>query len=344
MNLLAIDSKLRAYSKLSHKHIYFKAYKMLKLQTPIFYVYRITNKIENKHYYGSKTAKDAHPSQLGITYFSSSTDKNFISDQKLNPCNYKYKIVKIFNNKIDCITFENILHEKFNVARNEKFYNKSNQCRGGFLCSNYNSVVWAGRKHSSGAKRKMSVAKKDRVVCKNIVSGETLGVCREEFLKNENLVGIRSGVKNSEELNVKISTSLTGRIFTTEHKANLKKANNSKDYTKIYTKEIRKKMSERNKNKKMSINTKKKCSHTYGVFDTNNNLIYSIEYDLKSFCKEHNLPYTRLLHSVKTKCKFFENISSRTQLYIDTNAFGFCIGWKAEILKKRESQRRLSDL
>ncbi len=48
------------------------------------YVYRITNTVLRKHYYGSRTSKIRPNLDLGVIYFSSSTDKNFLKDQKLN--------------------------------------------------------------------------------------------------------------------------------------------------------------------------------------------------------------------------------------------------------------------
>ena len=58
------------------------------------YLYRITNLVENKHYYGIRTSKDTLPHQdLGVKYFSSSTDKDFIQDQKDHPENYRYTVV-----------------------------------------------------------------------------------------------------------------------------------------------------------------------------------------------------------------------------------------------------------
>jgi len=95
------------------------------------YVYRITNTIQHKHYYGSRTTskvKEITPSDdLGCIYFSSSSDKSFIQDQKDNPLYYKYKIIKIFNTKVEAVNFEIVLHNRFNVAVNNKFYNKAKQ-------------------------------------------------------------------------------------------------------------------------------------------------------------------------------------------------------------------------
>lgn len=101
-----------------------------------YYVYRISNIIANKHYYGYRSSK-THPSKdLGIKYFSSSSDHSFIIDQKNNKNNYKYKIIKIFDNKLDAIRFESKLHYKFDVRHNDNFYNLSNQSNDSFLTQN----------------------------------------------------------------------------------------------------------------------------------------------------------------------------------------------------------------
>jgi len=96
------------------------------------YVYRITNKVLNKHYYGVRSSL-CHPTEdLGITYLSSSADKLFITDQKANPDNYKYKIVKICASRVIALKLEVLLHTRFKVASNTSFYNKSNQTSTGF--------------------------------------------------------------------------------------------------------------------------------------------------------------------------------------------------------------------
>ena len=88
------------------------------------YNYRITNKLLKKHYYGSRSSK-IHPKlDLGIKYFSSFTNKEFIKDQKENPKDYKYKIIKIHSNRKNTIAYERLLHNKFKVNINQNFYNK----------------------------------------------------------------------------------------------------------------------------------------------------------------------------------------------------------------------------
>lgn len=104
------------------------------------YVYRITNLIENRHYYGSRSCKCIPQLDLGIQYFSSSSNKNFIKDQKQNPQNYHYKIIRIFLTRTEATSFEIRLHNKFDVGQNLKFYNKVKQTSIGFCTEGLVSV------------------------------------------------------------------------------------------------------------------------------------------------------------------------------------------------------------
>jgi hypothetical protein len=91
------------------------------------YTYRITNILESKHYYGVRSSV-VHPKEdLGIKYLSSSSDRDFINDQKENPQNYKYKIVRISETRKQAAQLEVDLHNKFNVGIHESFYNLSTQ-------------------------------------------------------------------------------------------------------------------------------------------------------------------------------------------------------------------------
>jgi len=114
------------------------------------YTYRITNIQLSKHYYGTRTSK-VHPKlDLGIKYFSSSSDKDFINDQKLNPSNYKYKVIKISKTRKEAIELEIKLHLKFDVGLNENFYNRAKQTSTGFDTT---GLHW---KLSNETKNKMS--------------------------------------------------------------------------------------------------------------------------------------------------------------------------------------------
>ena len=100
------------------------------------YVYRITNLVEKKHYYGKRSSKCDPKEDLGKTYFSSSRDKIFQTDQKNNPQNYRYKIVRIFKNIESALYLEIKLHEKFQVGRNKSFYNIVTQKHSKFDSTN----------------------------------------------------------------------------------------------------------------------------------------------------------------------------------------------------------------
>jgi len=136
----------------------------------IHYTYRITNNITKKHYYGTRGAL-IPKEDLGIKYFSSSSDKEFIQDQKDNPQNYKYKIVFIFDNREDAIKMEIKLHNKFNVGINESFYNKSKQTSTGFdrsgckLTINHKKLISPlGRKLSKETKNKIGKGNLNKLV------------------------------------------------------------------------------------------------------------------------------------------------------------------------------------
>jgi len=100
------------------------------------FVYRITNIKDKMYYYGTHTtskSKEQLPmDELGITYFSSKADKSFQQDQKLNPQNYKYKVLKVFSTREEAIEMEIMLHKRFDVKLHPKFYNESNQTSTGF--------------------------------------------------------------------------------------------------------------------------------------------------------------------------------------------------------------------
>ena len=94
------------------------------------YVYKSKNKINQMEYIGVRSSTEMPINDLGKKYFSSSTDKDFISEQILNPSNFEYIILKEFDTRKNAAEYEEMLHYKWNVKNNPLFYNKCN--------SNYN--------------------------------------------------------------------------------------------------------------------------------------------------------------------------------------------------------------
>lgn len=94
------------------------------------FIYRLTYNKNGLHYYGSKTSSKEPLKVIGKSYFTSSkyVEPIFREDTK----NFKIKIIKIFNNKMDKQLYESFIHKKFNVKLSNKFFNKSNQRPKGF--------------------------------------------------------------------------------------------------------------------------------------------------------------------------------------------------------------------
>lgn len=131
------------------------------------YLYRISNKKINKHYYGVRSSKILPKKDLGIKYFSSSYDKNFIEDQHNNPENYKYKVIIIAENRSKVLKLEVRLHQKYNVGVNPNFYNKVKQTSTSFDCSGI--TLTKEHKEAIGAKHKGKIvtAKTKELISKN---------------------------------------------------------------------------------------------------------------------------------------------------------------------------------
>ena len=152
-----------------------------------YYVYRITNTLINKHYYGFRTTTLNPKQDLGIKYFSSSLDKSFIKDQKTNPQNYKYKIVKVYNNYSDAIILEIKLHNKFDVGKNNKFYNRAKQTTRGFSTVGTSHIVTEETKQKI---RETKLGEKNPMWGKKcIISEETI-----EKIRNSNIGKKRSAL------------------------------------------------------------------------------------------------------------------------------------------------------
>lgn len=206
---------------------------MLPKNKTYFYVYRITNIYLKKYYYGSRSTNSIPHDEIGTSYYSSSTDLLFIEDQKTNPQNYRYKIIFVFNCFEKAINLEIKLHKKFDVGNNPSFYNKSLQTSSkwsttgishtrnkgennpmfGKIRTDHSERMsgsnnsFYGLSHSEDTKNIISITNKNMVVCRNILTGETVRVSKEIFKSDRNLVGVTSGCKLSDEIKKKISIS-----------------------------------------------------------------------------------------------------------------------------------------
>ena len=85
------------------------------------YVYCITELDTNMQYIGKHSS---HINDIGINYFSSSSNKSFIQNQKKNPDNYEYKILSVYDTAKIALIEESRLHYLYNVGTNVSFYNR----------------------------------------------------------------------------------------------------------------------------------------------------------------------------------------------------------------------------
>lgn len=106
-----------------------------------YYTYRITNTEENKHYYGMRGTNAQPINDLGVTYFSSSSDKEFIELQLSNPAIFKYKVIRAYTDKEKAIALEVKLHSKLDVGLNKAFYNKAKQTSTKFSIEGNTEVI-----------------------------------------------------------------------------------------------------------------------------------------------------------------------------------------------------------
>lgn len=149
------------------------------------YVYRITNLVENKHYYGVKTSKEAPHLVMGYSYFGSPASKTnswIIQDQKVNPSHYKYKILRCFEIRKEATGFEIFIHRKFDVKSHKQFYNEANQTSTGFDIT--------GKTHSDEAREKMRKPKDGNLGENNFQFLGFFITPSGKFATRPNLVGV----------------------------------------------------------------------------------------------------------------------------------------------------------
>lgn len=212
------------------------------------YIYKVTDKVTGQFYIGSQ----CRSLQIGVNYFTSSSDKIFKSKFKTNPSQFNIKIIGVFADPYSCVLQENIFI-KDNI-KNPLCINRS------YIIGNKIQFNKSGIPNSIEAKKRISEAHK--------------GILFSNKHK-ENISKAKKGTICSEETKKKISKSNKGHIpynkgkpISVDIKNKLSEINNGKNnpfYGKTHSLETRKKISEIhkgkipcNKGKHHSEETKKK--------------------------------------------------------------------------------------
>jgi hypothetical protein len=212
------------------------------------YVYRITNKVEQKHYYGVRGCNVEPTLDLGIKYFSSSSDKDFRDDQKNHPENYKYKIVRICSTSDEADALEIKLHEKFDVGINESFYNRAKRTSMGFSRAD---VPVSDETKQKLSEAKLGVPKSDETRQKMSEAAQNMSPEHRQKLSEAN-----KGKKHTDETRQKMSEAKKGKEHTPETKQKMSEAHKGKELSD----EHRQKLSEANKGKEHTPESKLKMS------------------------------------------------------------------------------------
>ncbi len=212
----------------------------------IYYTYEIRNIRIQKSYFGRRMSKDIP--DIGINYFSSSKDKEFMFDQKENPDHYKYIVLREFECVEEAIQHEIYLHKINDVACNSKCYNKVCQTSTGFdttgVCGE--NHPWFGQKHTKEALEKMATNKK-------VLRGEE-HPCYGKSPSLETRQKIRESLPDLSGKN----NPFYGKTHSKETRDTISKANVGN----IVSKETREKISSSSKGRKMSEEIKEKIRKT----------------------------------------------------------------------------------
>lgn len=168
-----------------------------------YYVYKITNLSNNMYYIGSRQSKCDPKDDLGVKYFSSSSNKNFINEQKQNPNKFKYEILSKHNSRMEAFEEEVRVQIELGCLEDELCYNKS---INHLQFTNYNKSF----KHTKESKEKLSKARKEYYKThdawnKGYKYPEEFGKKVSESLKGNPRLRTQLGKKHSDETREKIS-------------------------------------------------------------------------------------------------------------------------------------------
>ena len=127
------------------------------------------------YYIGIRTCEGDPKHDLGIKYFSSSSHKEFIQDQKTNPACYEYQVLNTFPSREQLILAEIFTHSIWQVKDDPKSYNRVNATVKMFDCK---GMKWSDAQrlvHSQRCKGKKLSSQH-----KLAISKSNLGKSREQ--------------------------------------------------------------------------------------------------------------------------------------------------------------------
>lgn len=181
----------------------------------MFYVYAVHDLEVDRFYIGSRKSS-TDDSDLGVRYFTSSTNRDFVKRFKANPHAFAFKC-GFYESRSEAVKEERRLHIQFLVNANPMFHNKI--LAGS--CLTYNTFAVTDR--YTGGRFILSTDQFDRelykadmegmVNCYDTRTGEFKRVSVDEFKTNDDLVGNTSGLATCIDLNTGLTVKVPTELY-----------------------------------------------------------------------------------------------------------------------------------
>lgn len=261
----------------------------------IYYVYRVTNLITQKYYYGTRIQKENDILDDFWSYCTSSCEKENI---KLNKHEYTVKIIKKFDNYNDCVLYEAFLHQLFRVNKNCKFFNKAMQNpfhfipdrRGMINCLTIDNIpCYISSDEYQNNRDKYKSYSSGKVTCYDNENQKYVQIPSEEYYSNLD----------------QYSSMMQKNKFSNESKEKMK-------------------ISAKNRG---TINRKKHII----IYDSHGKIKFECNGNFKQICLDNNLPFTALKASYQNKCiPIYLNCIESVQKMAKNKGWESYFGWFAQ--------------
>jgi hypothetical protein len=180
------------------------------------YTYLIGWSKHNKWYYGVRYSKTCHPSDLWVSYFTSSNYVKNIRQELGEPD--VIQIRKTFSNSNDAISWECNVIKRMSLHLDERFINQS-----AFPAMNTNTIIESNKRRivSEETRKKISKSQKGKIISQ--AARKKISIAQKGKPKPKTSIGLKNKPK-SEDHKIKIAKANTGKEFTEERKRNISKS------------------------------------------------------------------------------------------------------------------------
>lgn len=181
------------------------------------YTYQVFDPITDKLYIGSKTSKNCNP-ENSKEYLGSPRSGEYKEILSTRPNTLIKTILATWETKQETLSHEVLLHDCFNVGKNDKFFNQANQTSTGFACCG----------HSEETKHKIKIKNIGKPCKWKGKESPRKGIPNSSPAWNKGLKGV---YKTSEETKLKMSIANKGKAILEETKLKISIANKGKKRT-----------------------------------------------------------------------------------------------------------------